>query len=54
MNVTGVEWRGQDPRDGRFAASVRQRRERKPADADQADIVEVHGEDDQEPADEQE
>jgi hypothetical protein len=30
MNVTGVEWRGRDPREGRFSASDRKRRARPP------------------------
>jgi len=51
MNVTGIEWRGQDPRDGRFAAAGRQRRGRKPAGSEEDDVVEVHGESGDEPAD---
>jgi hypothetical protein len=54
MNVTGVEWRGPDPREGRFPAGRRQRRERKPADVEPDDIVEVHGEPDPELSDEPE
>ena len=44
MNVTGVEWRGPDPGEGRFAAGARQRRARKPTGPEDDDVVEVHGE----------
>ena len=51
MNVTGVEWRGPDPREGRFGAGGRQRRVRKPTDPDEDDVVQVRGEFADEPAD---
>ncbi|MGA2592752.1 MAG: hypothetical protein ABSH32_22805 [Bryobacteraceae bacterium] len=50
MNVTGVEWRGPDPREGRFAAGGRPRRRRSPG-PDDDDVIEVHGEAAEEPAD---
>jgi hypothetical protein len=51
MNVTGVEWRGPDPREGRFGVGLRQRRVRKPTNPDDDDVVQVHGEFADEPAD---
>lgn len=44
MNVTGIEWRGQDPKDGRFAAGARPRRPPKSTDMDEEDTIEIHGE----------
>lgn len=44
MNVTGIEWRGQDPNDGRFAAGARPRRSPRHTETDDEDIVEIHGE----------
>jgi len=49
MNVTGVEWRDQEPREGRPAPRARPRRR---AVEDGDDIVELHGESPDEPADE--
>ena len=53
MNVTGVQWRGEDPREGRFGAGGRSRRVRPavPDHDDDDDIVEVHGESPDETAD---
>ncbi|HUO27871.1 MAG TPA: hypothetical protein VMU80_01545 [Bryobacteraceae bacterium] len=51
MNVTGIEWRGQDPNDGRFAAGKRLRRPAKHEEAEEEDVVEIHAEDEDETAD---
>ena len=63
MNVTGIEWRGQYPREGRFAADSRKRRARSPTgplEEDEVeheleggeDIVRFHTEPEEESADE--
>ena len=51
MNVTGIEWRGQDPNDGRFAAGKRPRRAAKHEDAEDEDFVDIHSENEDETAD---
>jgi hypothetical protein len=50
MNVTGVGWRGPDPREGKFSSKHPLRRALEPADPDD-DVVEIHGLSDEETAD---
>ena len=51
MNVTGVEWREPNPREGRFPSKRPLRCAAKPLDSADADIVEIHGQADEETAD---
>jgi len=51
MNVTGIEWRDIDPHESRFPAGQRRRRAPEPADSDDDDVVEIHGQADEETAD---
>ena len=50
MNVTGIEWRGPDSREGKFSSKHPLRRTPPPADPDD-DVVEIHGPADEESAD---
>ncbi len=51
MNVTGVEWRDRETHDGRFFSGRQPRRARQPADGEEEDCVEIHGDGGEEPAD---
>ena len=51
MNVTGVEWRDVDPHEPRFPAGQRHRRPPERPDTEEDDVVEIHGEAGEEPAD---
>jgi hypothetical protein len=51
MNVTGVEWRDLDPHEGKFPFKRAARRATKPVDAEDDDVVEIHGQTDEETAD---
>ncbi|HTT60762.1 MAG TPA: hypothetical protein VMG35_02945 [Bryobacteraceae bacterium] len=51
MNVTGVEWRDLDPHDGKFPSKHPPRRPPKPAEDDESDVVEIHGQAGEETAD---
>lgn len=48
MNVTSVEWRDSDPRDGRLPYKRPPRHVPEPADSGDEDIIEIHGEEDDE------
>ena len=48
MNVTGVEWR--DPHEQQYAAGRRQRRNPKPVEPEEDDVIEIHSESGEEPA----
>ncbi|HXM44080.1 MAG TPA: hypothetical protein VN924_22785 [Bryobacteraceae bacterium] len=50
MNVTGVEWRGPDPREGKSPSKRPLRHTPEPVDPED-DIVEIHGPADEETAD---
>jgi len=50
MNVSGIEWRGPDPRDGKYASQRPPRRAQQPVDPDE-DVVEIHGQSDEEETD---
>jgi len=52
MTVTSVEWRDLDPHEGRFLSKRPPRRALKPVDSDDdGDVVEIHNQADEEPAD---
>jgi len=52
MNVTGIEWRDLDPHERKFSSKRPPRRASKPEDSDgNDDIVEIHGEADEDIAD---
>jgi len=51
MTVTGVEWRDPDPHGGKFPAKRPLVRAPKPVDSDDEDVVEIHGQADEETAD---
>jgi hypothetical protein len=44
MNVTSIEWRGQEPPEDRPASSRRRPRRQRPADCAPEDLVEIHTE----------
>jgi hypothetical protein len=50
LNVKGVEWQGPDPRESKFSSKHAVRRAPKPVDPDD-DVVEIHGQADEETAD---
>jgi len=51
MTVTGVEWRDPDPHGGKFPAKRPLRRAPTPVDSGDEDVVEIHGQADEETAD---
>jgi|HubBroStandDraft_1064217.scaffolds.fasta_scaffold01228_12 hypothetical protein len=51
MNVTGVEWRDPNPPEARYSSKRPQRRTPKAVDADGEDVIEIHGQTDEEIAD---
>ena len=51
MNVTGIEWRDPESHEGKFSWKHPQRRAPEPAESDDDDVVEIHGEADEETAD---
>jgi hypothetical protein len=50
MNVMGIEWRGPSPHERRYASQRTQRRAQEPVDPED-DVVEIHGQADEETAD---
>jgi hypothetical protein len=50
MTVTGIEWRDPDSREGKFPVKHPRRHAPEPVDPDQ-DVVEIHGQADEEIAD---
>ena len=51
MTVSGVEWRDLDRHEARYPSKHPPRRAPKPADPGDDDVVEIHGEADEEVAD---
>ena len=53
MNVTGIEWRDLDPHESKFPEGSKHRRAHKHPEEDPADedIVQIHGQADEETAD---
>jgi len=51
MNVTGVEWRDLNSREGQFSPKRPPRRVSKPDDSPDDDVVEIHGPAEEEMAD---
>jgi hypothetical protein len=51
MNVTGVEWRDPDFHEGKLPPKRPPRRAPKPVDSEDDDVVQIHGEADEETAD---
>jgi hypothetical protein len=52
MNVTGIEWRDPDSREGKFPSQRPSRRAPKPVDSNgDDDVVQIHGQADEETAD---
>jgi hypothetical protein len=51
MNVTGVEWGDLDPHERKFPSKRPPKRAPKPEDSGDDDVVEIHGQADEETAD---
>jgi hypothetical protein len=51
MDVTRIDRWDQDPQDGRYSSGRGLRHPRKPPGDEEDDVVQIHGEDEEEPAD---